>query len=56
MTKKKAVKSTEEVKKVKSTFDAKKEIHDVLDMIKNVTEILEQHQVLLDKIKWRLGI
>ena len=32
------------------------EIHDVLDMIKNVTEILEQHQVLLDKIKGRLGI
>ena len=61
MTKQKAVKKKEEVKKAVSTlknttFDAKKEVHEILDMIKNVTEILEQHQAIIDKMKGRMGL
>ena len=58
---KKAVKSKKVVKKAEPTFkspafDAKKEIDDVLDMIKNITEILHEHQAIINKIKGRMGI
>jgi hypothetical protein len=54
--KKKSSKVEREVVAKAPSFDAKKEINDVLDMIKNITEILHEHQAIINKIKGRMGI
>ena len=54
--KKKATKPKKVTKKAKPSFDAEKEINDILVLIKQISEILQSHQKLIDKIKGRMGL